>query len=106
MKGNDIKKIKHVRLIKVSNYHCSWYDEITSRVEELYFLRTKRKRTFNRIIFSVAVTSHHVINIVLPYAYVIHAGSTVTVSFTDVSLFVVTALSRRKLHVVQFIQIH
>jgi len=34
---------------------------------------------FNRITFSVAVTSHHVMNIVLPYAHVTNAYSTVTV---------------------------
>jgi len=62
---------------------------------------------FNRIIFRVAVTSHHVMNIVLPYAHVINACSNVTVDLTDVSLFVVTALSRQKLHVVtQFVHIH
>jgi len=55
---------------------------------------------FNRIMFSTAVTSHHVMNIVLPYAHVINACSNVTVGLTDVSLFVVTALSRKKLYVV------
>jgi hypothetical protein len=62
---------------------------------------------FKRIVFSVAVTSHPVMNIVLPYAHVTNARSTVTVGLTDVSLFVVNALSRRKLHVVtQFVQTH
>jgi hypothetical protein len=62
---------------------------------------------FNRTVFSVAVTSHPVMNIVLPYGHVINTCSTVTDGLTEVSLFVVNALSRRKLHVVtQFVQTH
>jgi len=62
---------------------------------------------FNRIVFSVAVTSHPVMNIVLPYSHAINACSTVTVGLTDVSLFVVTLLSRRKMHtVMRFAQTH
>ena len=45
MKKMVLKKIKHVRMIRVSNYQCSWYDEIAYNKQDkrIIFFKDKKK---------------------------------------------------------------